>query len=82
MLWIQARYIWIRIQTFAPIWILRFMKTRFTWLHDQFGEMSLVKIIPTGNKIIAREILNYSSRSIGGVIFPVLNLTLGIRTYS
>ena len=77
MLWIQARYIWIRIQTFAPIWILRFMKTRFTWLHDQFGEMSLVKIIPTGNKIIAREILNYSSRSIGGVIFPVLKFNFG-----
>ena len=77
MLWIQARYICIRIQTFAPIWILRFMKTRFTWLHDQFGEMSLVKIIPTGNKIIAREILNYSSRSIGGVIFPVLKFNFG-----
>ena len=53
------------------------MKTRFTWLHDQFGEMSLVKIIPTGNKIIAREILNYSSRSIGGVIFPVLKFNFG-----
>ena len=60
------------------------MKTRFTWLHDQFGEMSLVKIIPylLEAKILAREIFNYSSRSIGGVIFPVLNLTLGIRTYS